>query len=160
MLFDAGNPGKALEVKLLTQTAARLGLTLRSKGLRSAADVEAAFARITRERTEAMIVLAVNIKRGHIQPITAFAAKHRLPAIYQVHELVDAGGLMSYGLDVRNQYERSAECKHRIFQAKKPAEPPVEQPARFELLINRKAATALRIAIPQELLPRALEVIE
>ena len=160
MLFDAGNPGKALEVKLLTQTAARLGLTLRAKGLRSAADVDAAFTQITLERTDALIVLVDGITRGHTRQIVDFAAKQRLPAIYQIREFVDAGGLMSYGLNVRKQFERTAEYMHRIFQGVKPSELPVEQPTRFELVINGKAAKALGLAIPYELVLRAEQVIE
>ena len=160
LLFDADNPGKALEVKLLTQTAARLGLTLRAKGVRSTADVDAAFAQITRERTDGLIVLVDSMTRGHRQAIIDFAAKQRLPAIYQVREFVDGGGLMSYGMNVRKQFERTAEYMHRIFQGKQPAELPVEQPTRFELVINGKTAKALGIKIPHELLLRAEEMIE
>ena len=160
LLFDVRNPGKVLESTLLKQTASRVGLRLSVKGLNSAADVEPALAQITRERPDGLIVLVDSLTRGHARRIVDFAAKQRLPAIYQVREFVDAGGLMSYGLNIRRQFERTAEYMHRIFQGRKPSDLPVEQPTRIELVINRKAATALGIAIPRDLLLRAEEVIE
>ncbi len=160
LLSDARNPGKALEVALLRQTAAKVGLRLSAKGLNSAADFEPALAQITRERPDGLIVLVDSLTRGHTRQIVDFAVKQRLPAIYQVREFVDAGGLMSYGLNIRRQFERTAEYMHRIFQGKQPSDLPVEQPTRIELVINGKTAKALGIAIPQELLLRAEEVIE
>ena len=160
LLSDARNPGKVLEVALLRQTAAKLGLRLSAKNLNGAADVEPALAQIARERPDGLIVLVDSLTRGHTRQIVDFAAKQRLPAIYQVREFVDAGGLMSYGLNIRRQFERTAEYMHRIFQGKQPSDLPVEQPTRIELVINGKTAKALGIAIPQELLLRAEEVIE
>ena len=86
--------------------------------------------------------------------------RNLLAAIYQVREFVDAGGLMSYGLNVRRQFERTAVYMHRIFHGKQPSNLPVEQPTRIELVINGRAAKALGIKIPQTVLVRADRVIE
>ena len=160
VLSDPGNPGKVLEVARLKQAADKLGLTLRSKELRTAADVDNAFAQMPPERTDAVIVLVDAVSLTHRQRVVDLAARHRLPAIYQVREFVDAGGLMSFGLNFERLQERTAEYMHRIFQGKKPVDLPVEQPTHVELVISRRTATTLGIAIPRDLLLRAEEVIE
>ena len=160
VLTDPGNPGKVLEVAKLKQAAGKLGLTLRIKDLSTAADVDNAFAQMPGERTDAIIVLVNNVTLTHRQRVVDLAGRHRLPAIYQVREFVDAGGLMSFGLNFDRLQERTAEYMHRIFQGKKPMELPVEQPTHVELVINRRTATTLGIAISRDLLLRAEEVIE
>ena len=160
VLSDPGNPGKVLEVARLKQAADKLGLTLRSKEARTAADIDNAFAQMPGERTDAVIVLVDAVSLTHRQRVVDLAARHRLPAIYQVREFVDAGGLMSFGLNIERLEQRTAEYMHRIFQGKKPMELPVEQPTHVELVINRRTATTLGIAIPRDLLLRAEEVIE
>ena len=94
------------------------------------------------------------------QRIVELTAKQRLPAIYEIREFVDGGGLMSYGMNMNRQYERTADFMHRIFKGAKPADLPVEQPTKFELVINRRTAKALGLAIPPSLLQRADEVIQ
>ncbi len=160
VLTDPNNPGKVLEVAKLRQAAGKLGLTLRIKDLSTAADVDNAFAQMPGERTDAIIVLVNSVTLTHRQRVVDLAARHRLPAIYQVREFVDAGGLMSFGLNFDRLQERTAEYMHRIFQGRKPVDLPVEQPTHVELVINRRTATTLGIAIPRDLLLRAEEVIE
>ena len=160
VLTDPGNPGKVLEIAKLKQAADKLGLTLLTKNLSTAADIDNAFAQMPRERTDAIIVLVNSVTLTHRQRVVDLAARHRLPAIYQVREFVDAGGLMSFGLNFERQQERTAEYMHRIFQGRKPIDLPVEQPTHVELVINRRTATTLGIAIPRDLLLRAEEVIE
>ena len=92
--------------------------------------------------------------------ITEFALRSRIPAIYQQRNWVDAGGLMSYGPSNADEYRRLASYVHRIFQGARPGDLPVEQPTKFELVINMKTAKALGLTIPQSLLLRADEVVE
>jgi putative ABC transport system substrate-binding protein len=160
VLSDPGNPGKVLEVTRLRAAVERLGLTLRPKDVRNGADVDSAFVQMARERPDALIVLVDGVTTTHRQRIVDLAARHRLPAIYQVREFVEAGGLMSYGLNIGRQQERTAEYMHRIFKGAKPSDLPVEQPTRIELVINRKAVAALGVTVAPELLLRADEVIE
>ena len=160
VLTDPGNPGKVLEVAKLQQAADKLGLTLRTKNLSTAADIDNAFAQMPRERTDAIIVLVNSVTLTHRQRVVDLAASHRLPAIYQVREFVDAGGLMSFGMNFERMQERTAEYMHRIFQGKKPIDLPVEQPTHVELVINRRVAKNLGLTIPYDLLLRAEEVIE
>ena len=160
VLADPDNPGKPLEIGLLRKVAGTLGLTLLSKEVRTATDIDAAFAQMPRERTDAIIVLVDGVTAVNQQRIVELAAKSRLPAIYQVREFVDIGGLISYGVNLSGMQERTAEYIHRIFKGAKPAELPVEQPTKFELVINGKTAKALGLTIPQSLLISADKVIE
>jgi putative ABC transport system substrate-binding protein len=160
VISDPDNSGKALEVTALQQAARGQGLTLQSNGLRSAADVDNALAQMSRERIEALIVLADGVTSTHGPRIVDLAAKQRLPAIYEIREFVDRGGLMSYGLNINHQYERTAEYIHRIFKGARPADLPVEQPTRIELVINSKTAKLLGLTIPQSLLISADKLIE
>ena len=160
VLADTANPAKVLEITALQKATSGLGLILRTKELRTATDIDAAFAQMSREGTNAIIVLVDGVTTTHRQRIVEFAAKNYLPAIYQVREFVDAGGLMSYGMNISQMQERTAEYMHRIFKGAKPADLPIEQPTKFELIINRKTAKALGLTIPQSLLIGADQVIE
>jgi putative ABC transport system substrate-binding protein len=160
VLADPDNPAKPLEIGLLRKGAVTLGMTLQSKEVRKATDIEAAFAQMPRERTDAVIVLVDAVTTVNRQRIVELAAKNRLPAIYQVREFVDIGGLISYGVNQSGMQERTAEYIHRIFKGAKPADLPVEQPTKFEMIINGKTAKALGLTIPQSLLISADKVIE
>jgi putative ABC transport system substrate-binding protein len=141
--------------------ARRLGVTLLPVEVREPREIEGAFARITRERAQALVVIADALALSTVRPeIPALAAKNRLPASYASREAVDAGGLMSYGTSMPDLFRRAAGYVDKILKGAKPGDLPVEQPTKFELVINLKTAKALGLTIPQSLLMRADQVIE
>ena len=107
-----------------------------------------------------MLVLTDSLFYGRRRPIVSFAAKNRLPAIYSQREFVDEGGLMSYGPSLSDMYRRAVAQVDKILKGAKPADLPVEQPTKFELVINLKTAKALEIKIPYSIMLRADKVIE
>ena len=157
------NPANPPTADLLTETerAARsLGLRLRVVQVREPKEFGDAFATMKNERIPALLVIAdplVNDNRGRI---VAFAATNRLPAIYPYRTFVDAGGLMSYGVDTSDLSRRAATYVDRILKGAKPAELPIEQPTKFELVVNLKTAKALGLTIAASLLLRADHVIQ
>jgi len=122
-------------------------------------DYADAFARIVRERPDALLVPNTTSNYARRLLIVDFATKSRLPGMYPFRECTEAGGLMSYGLDFRDQFRRAATYVDKILKGVKPADLPVEQPTKFELVVNLKTAKALGITIPQSVLLRADEVI-
>jgi ABC-type uncharacterized transport system substrate-binding protein len=145
-----------------TEAAARrLGVTLFPVEVREPREIEGAFAKIARERAQALVVIADGLALAAVRPeIPALAAKNRLPSSYASREAVDAGGLMSYGTSVPDLWRRAAGYVDKILKGAKPADLPVEQPTRFELVINLKTAKALGLTIPRSLLGVADEVIQ
>jgi putative tryptophan/tyrosine transport system substrate-binding protein len=123
-------------------------------------DFDSAFSAMTQERADAFVVLPSPMLWAEHRRIVALAAKSRLPAMYQAREFVDAGGLMSYGTNLAALFRHSATYVDKILKGTKPADLPVEQPTKFELVINLKTAKALNLEIPPMLLARADEVIE
>jgi putative tryptophan/tyrosine transport system substrate-binding protein len=144
-----------------TQDAAqRLGLRLLLLEVRQAEDLERAFATASEHRAEAMTILGAHQITASAARLAALAGQHHLPAIYPVRVFADEGGLMTYGSDVRDQYRRAAYYVDRILKGAKPADLPVEQPMRFDFVINLKTAQALGLTIPQHVLLQATEVIQ
>src|SRR5437763_3762068 len=144
----------------MREAAGRLGLTLVSVEARGLDGLEQAFATMVRELTQAFVVLGESMlfsNRGHI---AVMAVRNRLPAASSLREYAEAGFLLTYGADFRDLYRRSALFVDKIFKGAKPADLPVEQPTKFELVVNLKAANALGIDLPKSLLLRADEVIE
>jgi putative ABC transport system substrate-binding protein len=127
---------------------------------RGPADIDRAFSDMTRVRAGALTVLPSNMFLNERRRLVDLAAKHRLPAVYTVREYVDGGGLMSYGANVADLYRRAATYVDRILKGAKPGDLPVEQPTKFDLVINLKTAKALGLTIPPALLGRADEVIQ
>jgi len=160
VLWDPSNPAKELEMRLIQAAAKQVGLKLRSLPVRGLSDIEAAFSTMRKDRSNGVVVLQDNVTGSHREAITQLAAGIRLPAIYQVSEFVDAGGLMSYGASMLQQFRRGAYYVDKILKGTKPGDLPVEQPTKFELVINGKTAKALGIKIPQSLLIMADRVIE
>ena len=136
-----------------------LGMTLQSVEIRGPDDFATAFSAMTRERADALIAFSDPVIVFHGRRIADLAAKNHLPAVYASREVVDAGGLMSYGPSISDMFRRAAAYVGKILKGAKPADLPMEQPTRFELVINLKTAKALGLTIPRSLLPRADEVI-
>jgi putative ABC transport system substrate-binding protein len=141
-------------------SARGLGVQLQFLEARTPSEIEAAFAAMSRQRVDGILVLRDAAFRAQRAQITALAAKHRLPAVYGLREEAEAGGLIAYGASVPHLYRRAATYVDKILKGAKPADLPVEQPAKFELVINLKTAKALGLTISASLLQRADQVIE
>jgi putative ABC transport system substrate-binding protein len=139
--------------------ARALGVRLQVVEARGPADFDRAFSDMTRARAGALTALPSSMFFGERRHLVDLAAKNRLPAVYPTREFVDAGGLMAYGANVADLYRRAATYVDKILKGAKPADLPVEQPTKFELVINLKTAKALGLTIPPSLLGRADEVI-
>ncbi len=144
-----------------TQAAAKpLGLELQSVGIRSPDDLEGAFATIARSKAGALNVLSDSFMSNNRTLITGLALKSRLPSMYPGDVYVQAGGLMSYGPSNADSYRRAATYVDKILKGAKPADLPVEQPTKFELVINLKVAKQIGLRIPPNVLARADKVIK
>ena len=141
-------------------TARKLGIQLQLVQALYAAEFENAFSAMTRWNADALIVLPSPMLFAEHRRIVELAAKNQLPAMYQAREFVDAGGLMSYGANLADLNRRAATYVDKILKGAKPSDLPVEQPTRFELLVNLKTARELGLTIPREFLLLADEVIE
>jgi putative tryptophan/tyrosine transport system substrate-binding protein len=161
-LYDPSVPGSVLDVKETFPFATpALGLTIQRWEVRNADDLERVFAAPHKERPDGLYVpgggsfVNTNLKR-----IAGLALKSRLPSVYQSREAVDAGGLMSYGADLTDSYRRVANYVDKILKGANPADLPIEQPTKFELIINLKAAKQIGLTIPPNVLARADRVIK
>jgi putative ABC transport system substrate-binding protein len=162
VLWHQGGSGGRAERDMLDAaevTAQSLGLQLQAVETRGSADFERAYSEMIRARADALTVLPIALFGFYRRRLIDLAAKNGLPAAYPGREYVDAGGLMSYGADLADVHRRAAFYVDKIVKGAKPADLPVEQPTKFELVINLRAAKALGLAIPQSLLLRANEVI-
>jgi putative ABC transport system substrate-binding protein len=158
----ASSAGTAREVKQVLPVAARaLRLTIEPWEVRATEDFDKVFAAISKWRPDGLYVGSRNpLTAVNEKQIVGFALKSRLPSAYDIREAVDAGGLMSYGADLADRYRRVAYYVDRILKGAKPADLPVEQPRKFELVINLKTAKQIGVTIPQSLLYRADRVIK
>jgi putative ABC transport system substrate-binding protein len=152
-------PGFERRLKEAQVAARTLGMTLRPFEVRQPRDIDETFSLMRKEHMSGLMVLADPLTVRSRQRIVDFAASERLPAIYPFLEFVQAGGLIAYGPSVRELFHRAAIYVDKIFKGTQPSELPVEQPTKFELLINLRTADALGLTIPQALLLRADEVI-
>jgi len=159
-LWNPDNDSNLIILEELITAVPVLGLQLISVPIRNADEFERAFATAMRRMPNAAIATGDPLLISHMKQIVDFTAKNRLPDMYQQKRFVAAGGLMSYGIDMPNLFRRGALYVHRILQGAKPADLPIEQPTRFELVINLKTARALGLTIPPTLLALADEVIE
>jgi putative ABC transport system substrate-binding protein len=148
-------------VKEVLPVAARaLRLTIRSWEVRGADGFESVFAALSKERPDGLYVGGGPLMYANRKRIADFALKSRLPSMYGRKEAVDAGGLMSYGADIADSYRRVAYYVDRILKGAKPGDLPVEQPTKFELVINLKTAKQIGLTIPPEVLARANRLIK
>jgi putative ABC transport system substrate-binding protein len=160
VLYNPATPDSLHEVKEVLPVAARaLRLTVRSWEVRAADDFKRVFAALNKERPDGLYVTPGQQMNANRKRIADFALKSRLPSTGPSGEFVDAGGLMSYGADLAESYRRVAYYVDRILKGAKPADLPVEQPTKFELVINLKAAKQIGVTIPPEVLARATKII-
>jgi putative ABC transport system substrate-binding protein len=155
-----GNPAVPPEWEETKMAARLLGLEAELLDVQSQRDLERAFELAVRHHVDGLVVGADGITQVHQQTIIDFAGRNRLPAVYPAREFVEAGGLIAYAVNYPDLYFRFATFVDKIFKGAKPGELPVEQPTKFELVINLKTAKILNLTIPPSLFARADEVIE
>jgi len=150
-----------VQLRAAEAAARSLGLRLQALKVEGPDDLRTAFAAMQRDRAEALVVSSSALFYAHHTRLVEFAARHRLPTIYHQSEfVVESGGLMSYGPDFRDLYRRSATYVDKILKGAKPGDLPVQQPTKFELVLNRRTAKALGLTFPPSLVLRADRVIE
>ena len=159
ILADVGNPYAALDVGEVRRAARTLGLEVATFEIRLAGDIDPAFQAL-KGHAQALYVLAVPLLFANRVRINTLALAARLPTMHGVREYVEAGGLMSYGPNWPEMWRRAADFIDKILRGAKPGDLPVQQPTKFELVINLKTAKALGLTIPPSLLQRADEVIQ
>src|SRR2546427_6400417 len=160
VLWNAANPANASVWHKTQAAAGALGLLLQSQDVRGPQDLEGAFARTAQTHPDALLVLGDSLINMHRQHIAEFAIQEHLPSGFTSREWVVAGGLMSYGPSLPDLFRRAATYVDKILKGAKPAELPVEQPTKFELVINLKTAKQIGLTIPQSVLYRADKVIK
>ncbi len=160
MLWNADDLGMTLRYKASEAAAQALGVTVQALGVREPADFGQAFGAMNRDMPDAILMVSDSLTTLNRKLVFEFAAAHRLPAIYEFDSLVRDGGLMSYGPDVNESFDRVAALVDRILKGAKPAELPFEQPTIFHFALNLKTAKSIGFEAPASLLARADEVIE
>jgi putative tryptophan/tyrosine transport system substrate-binding protein len=160
VLYDPANPPNVLEAKEVLPVAARaLGLIVRPWEVRAGDDFERVFAALKKQRPDGLYVPGGLLMIANQKRIVGFALNSRLPSVYNGREYVDAGGLMSYAADRTDNYRRIATYVDKILKGAKPADLPVQQPTKFELVVNLKTAKQIGLTVPPNLLARADKVI-
>ncbi|MDT5354149.1 MAG: hypothetical protein QOJ56_2681 [Mycobacterium sp.] len=160
VLWNAANPALAFAWRETQGAARALGVTLQPHEMRDLKDFEAAFATMAQQRPDALLVVQDALTLQHRKEIIDFTIQKRLPGMCVAKEWVEAGGLMSYGDSLPDMYHRAAYFVDKILKGAKPADLPVEQVTKFELVLNLRTAKAIGLTIPDAFLARADEVIE
>ena len=159
-LLDMGNPTFAIQWQEIKAAALSIDVRPQLLDVRKGEDFGSAFDTAIKQRADAVIVGLGTVTQSNVGLVTDLAARRRLPSIYFSREFVDAGGFMAYGVSYPDLYRRAAKYVDKILQGAKPADLPIEQPTKFDLVINLKTAKALGLTIPPSLLQRADQVIE
>jgi putative ABC transport system substrate-binding protein len=159
-LMNLSNPSRRSEWSEIEVSARSLGIEPQVLDTRTVADIERSFDSAARQHADALVVGSDTIMQTNQSLVVALAAAHRMPAIYPFRDFVDAGGLLSCGVSLPDLYRRAAIYADRILQGARPAELPIEQASKLELVINLKTAKALGLAVPDALLTGADDVIE
>lgn len=160
MLWNADDLGMTLRYQSADEAAKALGLTVQSLGVRAPDDFNDAFAAMDKNPPDGLLMVTDALTNLNHRRIFDYAAAHKLPAIYEYDFLVKDGGLMSYGPDGAETLDQAAGLADRILKGAKPADLPLEEPARFDLAVNQKTADAIGLTLPQSILARADEVID
>jgi putative ABC transport system substrate-binding protein len=160
ILWNPDNPGNKVGLREAQVAAQALGMQSQPLEVRDPNEFESAFAAMARERAEALLVIPEQLFLTHRTRLAALALEHRLPTMYERREFVEVGGLMSYGISFRDNFRRAAAYVDKILRGAKPGDLPIEQPMRFELVMNLKTAKALGLTIPPSILFQADEVIQ
>jgi putative ABC transport system substrate-binding protein len=160
VMWNPNNPASVHYVRVLQAAASKLGITLHLEKVSEPEHFEGAFASMVAAQAQALIVVVDPLTVRYRDRVVELATRHRLPAMYGFREFVDAGGLIAYGVNVPHLCRRAAVYVDKIIKGAKPAELPIEQPTRFEFIINLKSAKAIGLELPPMLIARADEVIE
>jgi len=160
VLLNLNNPRHQSTLKEIELAAAPLGISLQPLAVRNPSDIESAIQAAAKGRVDALMLPTDALFSSHAQRIAQLAIDNRLPMTYDRDDFVEAGGLMSYGVEQDDLYRRAAHYVDKILKGTKPANLPIEQPTKFELVVNLKTAKALGLTIPQSILVRADRVIE
>jgi putative tryptophan/tyrosine transport system substrate-binding protein len=160
MFINSGNPFHTASLQKARTAAETVRIMLQVLDVRTSEDLDGAFAAIIKERPEALLILADRVFLHNRARIMDFATQQRLPNVNAYHELVEAGGLMSFGPSYEEMHRRAAAYVDKILKGAKPADLPIEQPTKFTLVVNLKSAKAIGVNMPPALLARADEVIE
>lgn len=160
MLWNKDDLGMSLRYEASAQSAREIGADVEAVGVREPEDFKEAFAVMDREPPDAILMVSDSLTMLNRKRVFDYAAAHRLPAIYEFDELVREGGLMSYGADLKESFERAAAMADRIFKGSSPGDLPFEQPTRYPFVINLKTAKSIGLEFPPTLLALADEVIE
>jgi len=159
IIWNPGSPGSVLAFNETATAAQALGLQLQSAEVRRGDDFEKEFSAIIKENANALVFVRDPLTAFRQNKVVDFSVKHRLPAIYDNRELVESGGLMSYGVDYSDLWRRAAWYVDKIIKGKNPGDLPIEQPTKFEMVINLKTAKQIGLTIPPNVLARADKVI-
>jgi putative ABC transport system substrate-binding protein len=159
VLLNEQNPSHAEIMKATRAAAATLGVTLQPLDVRKPDDLPRAFDAITRQRADGLLVLPDPVSLAHRKPIVDFATSRRLPAMHPFREMVDEGGLLCYGPNLRANLRTAADYVDRILKGARPGDLPIAQATKFDLVVNLKTAKALGLTIPQAILVRADGVV-
>jgi putative tryptophan/tyrosine transport system substrate-binding protein len=160
IFWNKSNAGMAIEAKATEEAAGPMGVMLQDRGVKDPSEIEVVFDVITKDRPDAFLALLDLSLRANKNRIIDFLGKNRLPAIFENKEMVEAGGLVSYGPNYADVYRRAAIQMDKILKGAKPGDLPVEQPTKFELVINLKTAKQIGLTIPPNVLARADKVIK
>jgi len=160
VLWNSADRAMTLRYRQVETAARALGVRVQPLGVREPSDFDAAFSAMTRERPDAFFIISDALTMLHRRRVLDFAAANRLPAMYTHNVYVNDGGLMSYGPSFSDLWPRAAYYVDRLLTGAKPGDLPVEQPTKFDLVVNLKTAKILGLTIPQSVLIRADEVIQ
>jgi putative tryptophan/tyrosine transport system substrate-binding protein len=160
VIFDPNNPASNVYLPAIETVSRSIAVQLTPTGVRDGAEIKRAIEAFAREPNGALIVLPNPVTLVHHELTIALAASHRLPAMYPYRSYPDSGGLMSYGVDLKDMYRRAAVYVDRILKGDRPADLPVQAPTKFELIVNLKTAKAMGLTIAESFLLRADEVVD